>query len=154
MCVCLYTCIFILFRTGQQQQQSPDSTHMMPHPPQSDLPQQMATLQSLDAEFSQQPGPSGLQLLSPPTYSQGPMHLSSSSSSSAGGQTVPEPSSGGNVPNFGQVSPHSDQPPRPSLPLQPVFQIPLSQDLLATTQDISTGFSQTSEWDYELTLGG
>ena len=138
------------YRTGQPQHQSPDSTH----PAQ---PEQLPPLQSLDVDFSQQqPGPSGLHLLSPPTHSQGPTDLSSSSrSSGAGGQTVPEPSSGGNATDVDQSSPgNSLYPPRPVIPLQPgVFHIPLSQDLLASTQDISTGFSQTREYKHNILQG-
>lgn len=149
--------MLMICRTGQPQRQSPDSTYMIPHPPQPVLPQQLPPLQSLDIDFNQQqPGPSGLHLLSPPTHSQGPMYLlSSNSSSSTGGQLVPEPTSGGNVPDMDQSSSRDDQPNSPTIqhipgfPPQPVFQIPLSQDLLASTQDISTGFSEAGECEPE-----
>ena len=132
--------LFFLSRSGLPLRQLPDSAHPQPHP----LPDhQSLPSQSIDADFSQQPGPSGLHLLSPPTQPPGDVHLSLSSSSGASeGQTVPETNAGGNLENFSSG---------PSLPgpssatgTSPVFQIPLSQDILAhgATQDISVGFSQ------------
>ena len=50
----------------------------------------------------------------------------------------------------GEGSSGGTAPSRPVFPPPPVFQIPLSQDVLAqtSTQDISTGFSQSGENAY------